>query len=337
MRLIPARAGKTFTALEKIAFTPAHPRSRGENGGGHLVDGRPPGSSPLARGKHDTQYRTVARVGLIPARAGKTRWRRPTSSPRRAHPRSRGENAASSRSSSPTHWLIPARAGKTRLPSLEISIAWAHPRSRGENLSNLGSVLSTSGSSPLARGKHDSARAADDTSRLIPARAGKTPRTRRQSPPPPAHPRSRGENHFRERIRGRRRGSSPLARGKQAQLGTPVDGIRLIPARAGKTARAFPTCSRARAHPRSRGENFCTSYARSGQTGSSPLARGKRTPWGALLVRRGLIPARAGKTRTSTALTRRARAHPRSRGENKIGWQTHLVGVGSSPLARGKR
>ena len=110
---------------------------------------------------------------------------------------------------------------------------------------------------------------------LIPARAGKTRRTAEARLQAKAHPRSRGENGER---RGRRRwvrGSSPLARGKLLVLGGNLRHRRLIPARAGKTISVSASVVVAGAHPRSRGENFCTSYARSGQTGSSPLARGK--------------------------------------------------------------
>ena len=53
-------------------------------------------------------------------------------------------------------------------------------------------------------------------------------------------------------------------------------------------------------------------------------------------LRRGIIPAHAGKTKPITFLKRLIRDHPRSRGENP-----HVLGVrvkkeGSSPLTRGK-
>ena len=51
---------------------------------------------------------------------------------------------------------------------------------------------------------------------------------------------------------------------------------------------------------------------------------------------RGLIPAHAGKTSSTTDGTTRAEAHPRSRGENApVATQTPSTG-GSSPLTRGK-
>ena len=90
------------------------------------------------------------------------------------------------------------------------------------------------------------------------------------------------------------------------------------------------------AHPRSRGEN--SDVAVNGQTvrGSSPLTRGKHDPYVITGVRRGLIPAHAGKTANPAEWTSRQRAHPRSRGENlSLSW-SRLSDRGSSPLTRGK-
>ena len=70
--------------------------------------------------------------------------------------------------------------------------------------------------------------------------------------------------------------------------------------------------------------------------GSSPLARGKRRVFCASIRSCGLIPARAGKTSTSSTERPSARAHPRSRGENDTNPNASHTQVGSSPLARGK-
>jgi len=70
--LIPARAGSTGSGVNRDAFTPAHPRSRGE----HLLLTRfvtaRLGSSPLARGAPSRDPTTSRLVRLIPARAGST-------------------------------------------------------------------------------------------------------------------------------------------------------------------------------------------------------------------------------------------------------------------------
>ena len=70
--------------------------------------------------------------------------------------------------------------------------------------------------------------------------------------------------------------------------------------------------------------------------GSSPLTRGKLRRKRSPILRHGLIPAHAGKTRLATKRARPSTAHPRSRGENLIGVAADLSAQGSSPLTRGK-
>ena len=131
-------------------------------------------------------------------------------------------------------------------------------------------------------------------------------------------------------------GSSPLTRGK---LGLDR-GLRnqrgLIPAHAGKTGPTNPCPPTPRAHPRSRGENVRRCRRGRGRGGSSPLTRGKPRAPDQRGLRRGLIPAHAGKTRTRSWQTVKAAAHPRSRGENVRRAVLCDGCVGSSPLTRGK-
>ena len=95
--LIPAHAGKTRSAPQPAGQPGAHPRSRGENGTTLGNAAASVGSSPLTRGKQCEIRHTQLLPGLIPAHAGKT-YERKTGQPiTRAHPRSRGENARSSR------------------------------------------------------------------------------------------------------------------------------------------------------------------------------------------------------------------------------------------------
>ena len=70
--------------------------------------------------------------------------------------------------------------------------------------------------------------------------------------------------------------------------------------------------------------------------GSSPLTRGKRVSFQSLNSSMGLIPAHAGKTSRGSSLPVCPRAHPRSRGENQLPETCIIVGMGSSPLTRGK-
>ena len=72
------------------------------------------------------------------------------------------------------------------------------------------------------------------------------------------------------------------------------------------------------------------------QAGSSPRGRGKRQIDTPASRRRGLIPARAGKTCRCRHPHRAAPAHPRAGGENPGAWWLPVVAGGSSPRGRGK-
>ena len=171
--LIPAHAGKTSFILGVLISDWAHPRSRGENHRCVHLRTVASGSSPLTRGKPRANASMSARVGLIPAHAGKTGRRRGRSQQLSAHPRSRGENCFHDRGRSNANGsspltrgkqggyrvngrglrLIPAHAGKTCATSTGNSHAPAHPRSRGENAFITAQQQLLAGSSPLTRGK----------------------------------------------------------------------------------------------------------------------------------------------------------------------------------------
>ena len=151
--LIPAHAGKTGSSVCYGCTTPAHPRSRGENGAKSRYSASGRGSSPLTRGKRHHAHEVRQRGRLIPAHAGKTQEFNQAILDLGAHPRSRGENwkltwrQPPRRGSSPLTrgklagtaiheervGLIPAHAGKTMLPIRRSLPIAAHPRSRGEN------------------------------------------------------------------------------------------------------------------------------------------------------------------------------------------------------------
>ena len=180
------------------------------------------------------------------------------------------------------------------------------------------SVLSrpTCGSSPLTRGKRPCCRRRFPHKRLIPAHAGKTRPAQARTMVRSAHPRSRGENLRRPSGSLAASGSSPLTRGKPAQILQIEIAARLIPAHAGKTGLAAAVDRLRAAHPRSRGENQSTRRPALLQRGSSPLTRGKPRLLQAGGLLRRLIPAHAGKTVGGTDTTLENPAHPRSRGEN---------------------
>ena len=294
--LIPAYTGKTRGAGRVAPRPSAHPRSRGENNPNLLKEAPPVGSSPLTRGKRDRALEVLGPWRLIPAHAGKTRIRRPTSSLRSAHPRSRGENAREMtgltqvQGSSPLtrgklgegrggpgcQRLIPAHAGKTRAWSWCRWSPAAHPRSRGENLGDDDARQGEAGSSPLTRGKLQGRTCVRRSVRLIPAHAGKTKDVSVIAPTTRAHPRSRGENLATFALGLGVGGSSPLTRGKPVWASSRLWAPGLIPAHAGKTSTASARPPRTGAHPRSRGENNAYTAQLIITQGSSPLTRGKR-------------------------------------------------------------
>ena len=72
------------------------------------------------------------------------------------------------------------------------------------------------------------------------------------------------------------------------------------------------------------------------ENGSSPHGRGKRRWTGFAQYEGGIIPARAGKTTTTTTLCRAQTDHPRAGGENLTSVAMSLWVFGSSPRGRGK-
>ena len=254
-RIIPARAGFTSRFLSVGGVLWDHPRSRGVYQAHVDSPMPPPGSSPLARGLLAKSKRWGPPIRIIPARAGFTRlvgfcvpltW---------DNPRSRGVyamlllGADKTMGSSPlarglldtgpqqvgADRIIPARAGFTGGAYPRPGRAGDHPRSRGVYTSPGSPSARRWGSSPLARGLRAPATAPPATPRIIPARAGFTPRGLPSRRSPADHPRSRGVYNHITPPNPRFMGSSPLARGLRT---VPVDidsEERIIPARAGFT------------------------------------------------------------------------------------------------------
>ena len=235
------------------------------------------GSSPLTRGKRPSGCPWPCLRGLIPAHAGKTLRRG-------SRRRCRG--------------LIPAHAGKTFPPCGGRVMTEAHPRSRGENWATPKLTVGQAGSSPLTRGKHGRELGVGRGRGLIPAHAGKTRLEPRRGRARGAHPRSRGENRAFDVLAVGRMGSSPLTRGKPTGRRESSCTRGLIPAHAGKTANVRGVERRARAHPRSRGENTYSNVEQDWISGSSPLTRGKQFAASRAVLDTRLIPAHAGKTLT---------------------------------------
>ena len=255
--IIPARAGFTPAGDRAVGPVEDHPRSRGVYLHKATEDFVNDGSSPLARGlpRERADRRDPHRI--IPARAGFTPSRPAGTPPPGDHPRSRGVYTVtgpamrSSAGSSPLarglprsaptppprRRIIPARAGFTASSAMASISWWDHPRSRGVYGQSPSPRWRRRGSSPLARGLRRRVVAGGQHPRIIPARAGFTAARDRGRGQLPDHPRSRGVYAQPWPPRRRRRGSSPLARGLLAILCGECSAWRIIPARAGFTAR----------------------------------------------------------------------------------------------------
>ena len=245
---------------------------------------------------------------------------KPAPAPRRLHPRG----------------LIPARAGKTTCSTRGSPPTTAHPRACGENPTSVSPRVLSNGSSPRVRGKLVRAVNAVHTSGLIPARAGKTSRSSPRRPGGRAHPRACGENLPRPMVPVWMAGSSPRVRGKLRLPGIRAHGVRLIPARAGKTTPYGLRVTMITAHPRACGENRSPPGGGASCAGSSPRVRGKPKLRNMSTQTLGLIPARAGKTCANSATNTPTWAHPRACGENVWNVLEPIRNAGSSPRVRGK-
>ena len=108
-RIIPARAGFTFSSCCGVARRRGHPRSRGVYISQLFEGYTSSGSSPLARGLHYFVVRRGATARIIPARA---RFTRGGARPRGSSPLARGLPGGAGVQPAEAR-IIPARAGFT--------------------------------------------------------------------------------------------------------------------------------------------------------------------------------------------------------------------------------
>ena len=171
--ITPAHAGKRSRSLIHSPGREDHPRTRGEKFLIFTKRGRKMGSPPHTRGKDKVAGNHGVGSGITPAHAGKSNSESFIKSPRRDHPRTRGEKPASARSrtprrGSPPHTrgkviahpdvavfrgITPAHAGKSRLIPLCSVQTRDHPRTRGEKVRPSTFTMMDGGSPPHTRGK----------------------------------------------------------------------------------------------------------------------------------------------------------------------------------------
>ena len=255
LRIIPARAGQTSRSSVRTSCFPDHPRACGANELMATTLKQFNGSSPRVRGKRLAVADRLLTNRIIPARAGQTKTLLPTFCPHSDHPRACGANCPAGKSrgcvygSSPRvrgkrtpnnaaiscGRIIPARAGQTDGAVRPPRRCPDHPRACGANGHTVVQQFFVIGSSPRVRGKPVQRGVHQRVSRIIPARAGQTPRPSVRLPLPPDHPRACGANQPVRRDDGLRPGSSPRVRGKPHAVSGFAFASRIIPARAGQT------------------------------------------------------------------------------------------------------
>ncbi len=150
-----------------------------------------------------------------------------------------------------------------------------------------------------------------------------------------AHPRLRGADSNTAVVSSTWFGSSPLTRGGLLLRILNPHRPGLIPAYAGRTARAALVIFVSRAHPRLRGADDRGCGGCCPAKGSSPLTRGGRAGERLRGVACGLIPAYAGRTWDWVVDKLSAGAHPRLRGADAQPACNISRIQGSSPLTRG--
>ena len=234
---IPARAGETLKFPLEIRIARDHPRSRGGDDPERPESGPGQGPSPLARGRLGVPPMPACNPGTIPARAGETKGKKGWDAGGRDHPRSRGGDndpglwfvinggpsplARGRRAGGGRHhWhagTIPARAGETFKYVLDNRSPGDHPRSRGGDDPCRRRAQSTSGPSPLARGRQTRVFFSQTFLGTIPARAGETRPRRAGRARCWDHPRSRGGDPEDPNSDWTAKGPSPLARGRPAR------------------------------------------------------------------------------------------------------------------------
>ena len=171
------------------------------------------GSPPHARGKAEGKLYYIRKAGITPACAGKSFGIRTKKSPRRDHPRMRGEKRicrvpATKMLGSPPHargkggaetergrsgGITPACAGKRQNNPYTGRPIRDHPRMRGEKFMTSQRGADSRGSPPHARGKGADNAGARRGLGITPACAGKRPSKTDIVKRPRDHPRMRGE------------------------------------------------------------------------------------------------------------------------------------------------
>ena len=172
-----------------------------------------------------------------------------------------------------------------------------HPRIRGENSGFDAEDIDFRETSPHTRGELKQSKFKRLVRGNIPAYAGRTVLALASERPWRKHPRIRGENALRKSACCLTSETSPHTRGEQNARGAFRADVGNIPAYAGRTGRTPQNFARPEKHPRIRGENTHTGQKLLKLPETSPHTRGEPFYDPKSGVKRGNIPAYAGRTK----------------------------------------
>ena len=150
------------------------------------------------------------------------------------------------------------------------------------------------------------------------------------------HPRVCGEKCGPLRWGPEMPGSPPRMRGKGSGHALLALLIGITPAYAGKSQCRASLAHLHGDHPRVCGEKAQTAQQTETRKGSPPRMRGKVPKAARQLVRSGITPAYAGKSRTGSGPVPGPKDHPRVCGEKSTARPGGYIQAGSPPRMRGK-
>ena len=313
------------------------------------------GSSPPVRGtlRHSPPPRGQRR--FIPACAGNTRVAAFIVILTSVHPRLCGEHRPVDSTENPhdgssppvrgtlnptvrnpqNFRFIPACAGNTQSSARLRRYPAVHPRLCGEHLPEAVARVAGTGSSPPVRGTREGDDLRGLVERFIPACAGNTASSKRQTAGNTVHPRLCGEHNVRIVVFTDQVGSSPPVRGTLGTVGSEEFLYRFIPACAGNTWTMMNCGSMPAVHPRLCGEHGPSLPMPQHVAGSSPPVRGTRHSNGNGGFPFRFIPACAGNTHHASRVGQITSVHPRLCGEHANSAPLPASSLGSSPPVRG--
>ena len=174
------------------------------------------------------------------------------------------------------------------------------------------------------------------STRITPARAGKSIENIKFLPVERDHPRACGEKRAGARDGFPHQGSPPRVRGKVYSAKKIGRNWGITPARAGKRYLTFFAALQGGDHPRACGEKQEVVLPVTPQQGSPPRVRGKACVCDLQRAPRGITPARAGKRALRFSFSALSWDHPRACGEKIKAFPDSRTWTGSPPRVRGK-